>query len=66
VGSRPVELEFFDGDAWHRGGKSATDAAGRATWSLSLGRGSYALRASFGGGADLKRAASRPVSLVVD
>ena len=65
TGSRPVVLEFYDGRAWHRGGRSATDASGRATWTLSLGRGSYALRASFDGGTDLTRAQSRSVSLVV-
>jgi hypothetical protein len=65
AGSRPLELHVFDGHRWRVAGRSATDAAGRATWSLSLGPGKYAVRARFDGGSDLLRAQSRSVSLTV-
>jgi subtilisin family serine protease len=61
----PVQLEFFDGQRWRAAGRSSTDSAGRASWSLSLGPGSYAMRALFDGGNDLLSARSRSVSLVV-
>jgi hypothetical protein len=62
---RRLALESFYGHAWRRFAVASTDKSGVATWTLSLRRGSYRIRASYAGGDDLAPATSRVVTLRV-
>jgi subtilisin family serine protease len=64
-GGRRLALESFYGHTWRRFAVASTDKNGVATWTLSLRRGSYRIRASYAGAADLAPATSRPVTLRV-
>jgi len=65
LGGRKLALESFDGHAWHRFAAASTGKTGIATWTLTLRRGSYRIRASYAGADDLAPATSRPVTLRV-
>jgi subtilisin family serine protease len=60
---RRLVLESFDGRAWHRFASASTGKTGVATWTLTLRRGSYRIRASYAGADDLAPATSRTVTL---
>jgi subtilisin family serine protease len=62
---RRLALESFDGHAWHRFAAASTDKTGVATWSLTLRRGSYRMRAIYAGADDLAPATSRTLTLRV-
>jgi subtilisin family serine protease len=62
---RRLVLESFDGHAWHRFAAASTGKTGVATWTLTLRRGSYRIRASYAGADDLAPATSRAVTLRV-
>ena len=62
---RRLVLESFDGHAWHRLAAASTGKTGVATWTLTLKRGSYRIRASYAGADDLAPATSRTVTLRV-
>lgn len=63
--SRVLVLESFDGRVWHSADRAGTSSHGRATWSVTLGPGSYRIRARFRGADDLAAATSRPIALTV-
>jgi subtilisin family serine protease len=65
AGSRRLVLEFFDGSSWRHAGTATTGPDGRATWTLTLHRGTYRVRAAYAGGPDLGRAVSPAVSVRV-
>jgi subtilisin family serine protease len=60
---REVALETYDGRSWHRAARGTTGANGRIRWRLALRRGSYLVRARFGGADDVTAATSRSVRL---
>jgi subtilisin family serine protease len=62
---RRLVLESFDGHAWHRFAAASTGKTGVATWTLTLRRGSYRIRASYAGADDLAPATSHAVTLRV-
>jgi subtilisin family serine protease len=62
---RRLALESFYGHSWHRFAVASTDKTGVATWTLSLRRGSYRIRASYAGAGDLAPATSRTLTLRV-
>ena len=62
---RRLVLESFEGHAWHRFAAASTGKTGVATWTLTLRRGSYRIRASYAGAEDLAPATSRTVTLRV-
>jgi subtilisin family serine protease len=65
AGARSVGLEFFRDNRWHPAGQLTTTAAGKATWTVSLGPGRYRIRAAFSGGDDLGGVTSPVVALQV-
>jgi subtilisin family serine protease len=65
VTARRLELAVRGHGEWRPNGTASTDAEGSATWSLSLAPGTYMVRASFAGGADIASARSRVVTFVV-
>jgi subtilisin family serine protease len=64
-GDRKLALESFDGHSWHRFAVATTSRIGIATWTLTLHRGSYRIRARYAGAEDLAPATSRVVTLRV-
>lgn len=65
IASRPVDLQVLLGGRWHDEGAATTGTNGQAIWLLALKPGSYAVRASFGGGDDLAGTQSRQLKLLV-
>ncbi len=64
-GDRKLFLESFDGHSWHRFAVASTSRTGVATWTVTLRRGSYWIRARYAGAEDLAPATSRVVTLRV-
>jgi len=64
-GDRKLFLESFDGHSWHRVAVASTSRTGVATWTVTLHRGSYRIRARYAGAEDLAPATSRVVTLRV-
>jgi subtilisin family serine protease len=62
---RRLVLESFEGHAWHRFAAANTGKTGVATWTLTLRRGTYRVRATYAGAGDLASATSRAVTLRV-
>lgn len=61
--ARELELESFDGRRWSTAAFATTTADGRASWRLSLPRGTYRVRARYRGERDLAPARSRAIRL---
>jgi hypothetical protein len=62
---RRLLLESFDGRSWHRLGSATTNAAGLATWKVTLRRGTHRLRTWYAGARDIAPATSRVLTIRV-
>jgi subtilisin family serine protease len=60
---RQLDLESYDGTRWRFAARGTTGPSGRLSWRISLRRGSYRLRARFGGSDELAPATSRAIRL---
>ena len=60
-----VALESFDGNRWRAFSRTTTSRTGVAMWTIKLGRGTFKLRAHYGGSYDLADAVSSNVTVRV-